>query len=49
MRQFGVRGWVLKPFFMSDEDKYGHHFDLPLFFNLSKQFLAPEGLGAECV
>ena len=35
--------------FMSDEEKYGHHFDLPLFFNMSKQFLAPRGLSAEYV
>ena len=33
-----------KTLFMS-----GHHFDLPLFFNMSKQFLAPGGLSAECV
>ena len=24
--------------------KHGRHFDLPLFFNISKQFLAPGGL-----
>ena len=30
--------------FMSDKEKHGHHFDLPLFFLLSKQFLAPGGL-----
>ena len=35
--------------FMIDEEKYGHHFDLPLFFNMAKQFLAPGGLNAECV
>ena len=34
---------------MSDEEKRGHTFDLPLFFNMSKQFLAPGGLSAECV
>ena len=34
---------------MSDEEKQGHHFDLPLFFNMSKQLLAPGGLSAECV
>ena len=34
---------------MSDEKKHGHHFDLPLFFNMSKQFLAPGGLSAEGV
>ena len=34
---------------MSDEEKHGHHFDLPPFFNMSKQFLAPGGLSAECV
>ena len=27
----------------------GHLFDLPLFFHISKQFLAPGGLNAECV
>ena len=26
---------------MSDEEKHDHNFDLPLFFNMSKQFLAP--------
>ena len=31
-----------KTLFMSD-------FDLPLFFNMSKQYLAPGGLSAECV
>ena len=35
--------------FMIDEEKYGHHFDLPLFFNMAKQFLAPGGLSDECV
>ena len=34
---------------MSDEENHGNHFDLPLFFNMSKQFLAPRGLSAECV
>ena len=34
---------------MSDEEKHGHHFDLPLFFNISMQFLAPGGLSTECV
>ena len=37
---------------MSDEEKHSHHFDLQLFFNTSKQFLAPWGTGglrAECV
>ena len=34
---------------MSDEEKRGHHFDLPLIFNMSKQFLAHGGLSAECV
>ena len=28
--------------------KTGHHFDLSLFFNMSKQFLVPGGLSAEC-
>ena len=38
--------------FMSDEEKRGQYFDLPLFFNIYKQFnqfLAPGGLSAECV
>ena len=39
----------LKTFFMSDKEKHSHHFDLPLFFNMSKQFLAPGGLSAQCV
>ena len=39
----------LKTLFMSDEEKHGHHFDLLLFFNISKQILAPGGLSAECV
>ena len=39
---------------MSSEEKQSHHFDLPFFFNqyifnMSKQFLAPGGLGAEWV
>ena len=29
--------------------KRSHHFDLPLFFNMFKQFLAPGGLSAEYV
>ena len=33
---------------MSDEEKHGHNFDLPLFFNMSKQLLVPGGLNAEC-
>ena len=35
--------------FMSGEEKHGHHFDLPLFFNMSKNFLVPGRLSAECV
>ena len=31
-----------KTLFMSDE-KHGHHFDLPLLFNMSNQCLAPAG------
>ena len=27
-----------------DEEKHGHHFYLPLFFNIFMQFLAPGGL-----
>ena len=38
-----------KTSFMSDEEKHSHHFDLPPFFNMSKQSLAPGGLSAECV
>ena len=40
-----------KTLFMSGEEKHGNHLDLPLFFNSSKQFLAPGGLtvSAECV
>ena len=38
-----------KTLFMSGEEKHGHHFDLTLFFSMSKQFLAPGGLSAECV
>ena len=34
----------LTTLFMSDEEKQGHHFDLPFFFNMSKQYLAAEGL-----
>ena len=37
-----------KTLFMSDEEKLGHHFDWPLFFNMSKPFLAPGALSAEC-
>ena len=33
----------------SGERKTQHHFGLPLFFNMSKQFLAPGGLSAEGV
>ena len=36
-----------KTLFMSGEEKHGHHFDLPLFFNMLKQFLAP-AWGFEC-
>ena len=36
MHQFGVA----QTLFMGGEEKHGHHFDLPLFFNMSKQFLA---------
>ena len=34
---------------MSDGEKHGHHFDLPIFFNISKQLLAPGDLSTECV
>ena len=41
-------------FIQRDEEKHGHHFDLPLFFNMSnnnmsKLFLAPGGFSAEFV
>ena len=29
--------------------KHSDNFDLPLFFDMSKQFLAPGGLSADCV
>ena len=54
MRQVGV-AHEIKTLFMSwsNEDKHGHHFDLPLFFNMSQQLLAWPGLAwglrAECV
>ena len=38
---------ALLTLFMSDEEKHGHHFDLPLFFNITMQFLAPSW-GFEC-
>ena len=40
-----------KTLFVSDEEKHSHHFDLSLFFNISKHFLAAGGGGfsAECV
>ena len=38
-----------KTLFMSDEEIHGHHFDLPLFLNMSRQFFAPGGLSAEYV
>ena len=34
---------------MSGEEKHGYNFDLQLFFNMSKQFVAPWGLSAEGV
>ena len=34
---------------MCEKEKHSHYFDLPLFDNMSKQFLAPGGLSAECV
>ena len=46
MRQFGLR-MKFKTLFMSDKEKHGHHFDLPLFLKMSKQFLAPWGLSAD--
>ena len=42
MRQFAGLRMKFKTLFMSD-------FDFPLFFNMSKQFLVPGGLSAECV
>ena len=41
MASLGLRMKFKKTLFMSDEEKHGHHFDLPLFFNMSKKFLAP--------
>ena len=38
MRQFGFR-MKFKTLSMSGEEKHGHHFDFPIFFNMSKQFL----------
>ena len=38
-----------KTLLMSGEEIHGHYFYLPLFFNMSKQFLDPGGLSAECV
>ena len=34
---------------MTMGEKNTAYFDLPLFFTMSKQFLAPRGLSAECV
>ena len=48
MCRFGSR-MKFKTLFMSDEEKHGNYFDLPLFFNISMHFLAPRGLSAECV
>ena len=51
MRQFGLRMIfkTVKTLFMSDDEKHGHHFDLPLFLDNimsnSKQFLAPVPAG----
>ena len=38
-----------KTLFMGEEEKHGHNFGLPLFFNKFKQFLAPGGLSAKYV
>ena len=48
MRQIelGLR-MKIKTLFMSNEEKHSHHFDLSLFFDISKQFLAP-AWGFEC-
>ena len=48
LHQFGV-AHKFETLFLSNEEKHGHRFDLPLFFNMSQQFLAPGGLSAECV
>ena len=48
MRRLGLC-MKFKTLFISDEEKHGHTFDLPLFFYISMQFLAPRGLIAECV
>ena len=51
LRQVSSLGFCMKfkTLFMSDEEIRGQPFDLPLFFNMSKQLLAPVGLQAECV
>ena len=50
MRQFASLGLRMIARFMSDlKEKHGHYYDLPLFYNMSKQFLAPGGLSGECV
>ena len=43
---FGLRT-KFKTLFMSDKEKHGHQFDLPLLFNISKLLLGP-GPGFEC-
>ena len=48
MRQFELR-MIFKTLFISDDEKHGHHFYLPLFLDNimsnSKQFLAPVPAG----
>ena len=43
MHQFRLH-MKFKTIFMSNEEKHGHHFDLPLFFNISMQIFDP-GMG----
>ena len=49
MRQFGVAQEIYNPLHDRLRKTQLHQFNLPLFFNISKQFLAPRGLSAECV
>ena len=46
---FTVRRCITNIFNENDEEKQGHHFELPLVFYISMQFLAPGGLSARCV
>ena len=44
-----VQSCAWKTLFVIDEEKHGNNFSLLLFFNTSKQVLAPGGLNAACV